>query len=223
MPTFRGPTNAPGLLALFALVWAVGCPQQQRLPSRPAPTPRIAIAEPRIEARTHPAFRLIVRGNSLDEASRLVAIDVHIKNIHDIPLSIRPDLIRVELPDGSTSPALDQPRAKAILQRTRLARADLYYLEEEPRPRAGGISGSERSRLQRYVGRRLLDNTRLGPGEIVTGYVVVDTRKSFEYLGGSVVEIVAHPSEPGGGQGQKADDRYPVRVLLGAPIDPPEA
>ncbi len=199
---------------------ASGCPfAAPPTPVPVAPTPRVIIPEPRIQARAHPAFRLVIPPRPIGDPTRLVVVFVHIENIDDEPLVIRPDLIRLELPDGTTRFALDKPRAFEILKRSLLARFDA------PNPRGDGepsrikskpgISRSEQQRWEKRFRDELIANTRLSPGESIDGFVIVDTSRRFASLDDTVVEAVAVPADAPPG----AVERYPVRVLLGAPIE----
>ncbi len=185
---------------------AVGCPRQPQSASRPAPTPRISIPAPKIKARAHPAYRLVIPPRSIDAPTRLVAVFVRVKNIDGEALLVRPDLIKLELPDGSSRTALDQPRAFEILKRSLLARYE--FDGKQPSP-------SERRLWERKFREELITDTQLAPGESVEGFVVVDTTREFPSLDDTVVEAVAEATDPP--EGEVA--RYPVRVILGAPIE----
>lgn len=211
--TGRGVTRGVAMILLCSL--ATGCPHPSATPPSIAPTPRTSIPQPKIEAHANPVFRLIVPKRSRDEPSRLVVLAVRVENIHDEPLSIRPDRIRLELPDGSTCNALDRSRAVAILGHTSLARADLYYLDSGTSAPAGGLTTATGRHAARKVREGLLADTRLAPGEAVGGFVIVDTRRRFRSLGNSVVEVNATATEPQPGPCV----RFPVRVLLGSPIE----
>ncbi len=205
-------------LAIAVMAAAIsGCPKSVALPARPTPTPRPTVAPPRIEGRANPAYRLIVAGRARDEPARLLVLLVRAENIDDETLVLRPDWSRIELADGSTRYALDQPRALAVLKRTSPARADLYYLDDDVQPPAGGLTPTQRRQAKADLRQRMLANTRLSPGDAVEGYVVFDTGRRFSSLDGSVVELVAELADGAG-----AAERFSVRVLVGAPIEPGE-
>lgn len=208
----RRMISVAGLVVLSLAM--CGCPRTAHYSSRPAPTPRTSIPAPRIQARAHPAFRLVIPPRPIHAPTRLVVVFVHIENIDDVSLLIRPDLIRLELPDGSTRFALDKPRAVEILKRSLLARF------EPARPHDSGRSGSgltkaDQRRWERRFREELLSNTRLGPGEAVEGFVIVDTTRTFVTLDDTVVQAIAEPV----GATEDTLERYPVRVMLGAPIE----
>lgn len=207
---FRVRATALGGSICLAFL-ATGCPRPSPPVPSTEPTPRLSIAAPRIQARAHPAFRLVIPPRPVHAPTRLIAVFVRIENIHTEPLMIRPDLIRLELPDGSARLALDKARAFAILKRSLLARFDPYGDGKANL----GLSKSEQSQWERRFLDELLDDTRLLPGESVEGFIVVDTSRRFKSLDDTVVEAVAHPPEETG----NGDERYPVRVLLGAPIE----
>jgi hypothetical protein len=191
--------------------FAAGCPRASAPAPPTKPTPRFSIPAPRIQARAHPAFRLVIPPRPVHAPTRLVAVFVRIENIHSEPLMIRPNSIRLELPDGSIRLALDKARAFAILKRSLLARFDPY---DDGKANLG-LSRSEQVQWERRFQDELLDDTRLLPGESVEGFIVVDTSRRFKTLDDTVVEAVAQPPEENG----NGDERYPVRVLLGAPIE----
>jgi hypothetical protein len=207
---FRVPATAIGGSICLAL-FAAGCPRPSPLEPPGEPTPRADIPAPRIQARAHPAFRLVIPPRPVYAPTRLIAVYVRIENTHDEALVIRPDAIRLELPDGSIRLALDKPRAFEILRRSLLARFDPYGDGKANL----GSSKSEQLQWERRFRDELLDETQLSPGESVEGFVVVDTSRGFETLDDTVVEAVAQPPDDTG----NGDERYPVRVLLGAPIE----
>jgi hypothetical protein len=213
MPVQLGRAVVVGALACILLLTS-GCPQMSQGPV-PGATPHPTLPAPSIEARANPVFRLVVPPRPLDEPARLVAVFVRIENIDDGDLLIRPDRVRLELPDGARRFALDKPRAIEILKRSLLARYDLYYLDDDPPPPRGGLSRQQQEYWTQRFHEDLLDDTRLAPGQSVEGFVIVDTGRRFRTLEDTVVEAIPHPAGPAAGDAT----RHPVRVLLGAPIE----
>lgn len=197
-------------LALFAY----GCPRAGQGPGTPGPSVQSPPPAPSIEARANPVFRLVIPPRPVDEPARLVAVFVRIENVDHRNLLIRPDRVRLELPDGSKRFALDKPRAIEILKRSLLARYDLYYRDDQPALPPSGLTREQQEYWTWRFQQDLLDATELAPGDTVEGFVVVDTGQRFRTLEDTVVEAIPHPagsSPSGAGQ--------PVRVLLGAPIE----
>ncbi len=201
------------ILASLSL-FASGCPQFGRVSPTPAPTPVATAPAPRIHARVNPVFRLVIPPRPLDEPTRLVALFVRIENIDQQPLLIRPDLLRLQLPDGSTRHALDKARASEIMSRSVLARYNLAYLANDPSAPPGGLSLRQLSYWTDRVHSDLLADVRLEPRETVEGFVVLDTGHRLRSLQDTAVEAFAQDVQTTGHGYQ-----YGVRVPVGAPIE----
>jgi len=166
-----------------------------------------------------PVFRLVIPPDSLDEPSRLIALHVRLRSHHPNPVVVRPEQIRLLLPNGRSHLAFDPPRAAEVLSRTELARADLLYLEDKGAhaPR-GGLTATRRIRLKRLVRDELLRETRLEPGGRAEGYLVIDTGRPFRDLSGLPLELVAIDEAPP----PKGRDTVPLLARLSQARRPPE-
>jgi len=211
MPASENTKGWAAGLAVACLLLS-GCPRPQSVGPEPRKTPTPVLAPPVVEIRANPVSRLIVAGRSADDAARLMVLSLRIENIHDEPLAIRPESIYLELPSGISLAAFDHPRARAIVERTTVARADRYYLRRGTNPPPGGLSAVEKRAWRDQIRDRLLDRVELAPRESTEGFVVIDTKRRYRSLGDAIVEVVASPTtaEPG------RTARYPVRVYLGA-------
>lgn len=197
-------------IALLALN-AAGCPQTAAPPQPPSATVPAWIPPPRLSVRAQPIFRLVVPPNRTDLPTRLVVLFVRVDNIHHLPVTIGPERIRLELPDGSRRHALDAPRAVAILQRTVLAVPEIDGLDRGGDMPDGGLRLPEHRYWHGRVLAELFPARDLGPGESAEGFVVVDTGRRFWSLRDSAIEAFA--------DSPRQADAVPARALLGPAID----
>jgi len=217
----RGHGSTPWRRALPLLLVAValpGCDTTVHYKSRPRlPPPDIRFVDLAVVAA--PVFRLVIPPDSPDEPSRLVAVHVHLRSRHPNPVVIRPERIRLLLPDGTLHLAFDPPRARELLARTQLARADLLYLDEEgSHVPPGGLTAQRRAALKKTVADELLAETRLEPGGRADGYVIIDTGRPFRDLSGLPLEVVTIDEAPP----PKGTETVPLLARLSQARRPPE-
>lgn len=208
---FPGFTR-PALCAALALL-AGGCPQTTAPPAAPSPTAPAWVPPPRLSVRAQPIFRLVVPPNRTDLPARLAVLFVRVDNIHHRPLSIGVDRIRLELPDGSRSWALDRPRAVEILQRTVLAVPEIDDLDRDGAVPSGGLYVADQRYWHARILAELFPDRELGPGESIEGFVVFDTGRRFWSLRDAAIEAFA--------DSPRLPEAVPARALLGPAIKIP--
>jgi len=204
-------------LFLLAVVAVAGCKTTVYETSRPRlPPPEVRFVDLAVVAA--PVFRLVIPPASPDTPSRLIAVHVRLRSRHSNPVVVRPDWIRLLLPDGNLNFAFDPPRAAELLLRTELARADLLYLDGGGHGPPGGLDPARRAHLKKMVLAELLGETRLEPGDRAEGYLVIDTGRPFDNLAGLPLELVTTDEAPP----PQGSESVALLARLSQPREPPE-
>lgn len=138
-----------------------------------------------------PVFRLVTTPVLIDSPSRLLVIQVRLSTADDGAFHFAPDGLVLTLPDGGRARVFDRSRALILLQRTSLAEANLSYLQQ-PDHQPGGVSPYVGPQLTEMVGSQLLGPGDFGAGQVLQGYLIVDTGQPFMSLDGAAIEVVAH-------------------------------
>jgi len=168
---------------------AVGC-VRRRVPAAAAAQPGAQAASP-ITVTALPVFRLITTPVLVDSPSRLLVIQVRLSTGSEGAYHFAPDGLVLTLPNGGRARVFDRDRALILLQRTSLAEANLNYLQQPDHPE-GGVNPYVRPQLAEMVGSQLLTYGVFGGGQVLQGYLVVDTGESLMSLDGAAIEVVAY-------------------------------
>jgi hypothetical protein len=137
-----------------------------------------------------PAYRLVASWTQADAPSRLQVIQVQLWSTDDGALSLRPEDLVLVLPTGEQRRVFDRDRALELLNRTKLARGDLSYLQGTGYVPTG-LDEYGRQHLTATVMRNLLAEGLVNNVYSVQGYVVVDTGNPLASLDGASLVGVA--------------------------------
>lgn len=169
----------------FTTLWHPPAPQS-------APPPQPAASASGLSVTALLVYRLISMPTFADSPSRLLVVQVRLRSSIDSALSIGPDNIALNLPNGAAARLFDRPRAVEILRRTMLADADVSYLQRGGDHPPGGLDASAQARLGDLVLGNLLTDEAFASGQDLLGFVVVDTTVPLASLDGAQLQVVAY-------------------------------
>lgn len=158
-----------------------------------------------------PVYRLIASPAVADVPSRLVILYVRLAGLHDTAMQFSRQDLKVTLPDGSQARIFDQPRAVELVRRTTLGEADLGYVSTVGDHPPGGIHAYVQPQIADWVLANLLSDGVFGAGQVLQGYLVVDTGVAYPRLDGGTVEVTAY----------RLSDAAPERYAYQFPSAPP--
>jgi hypothetical protein len=188
----RGSTAVGwAIVIVLAAVGASSCIPRPGTGSR-APTSAGADDASALTVTALPVYRLVTSPAALDSPSRLLVIQVRMATTTDAVLQFLPHDLSLQLPGGAQGHIFDRARAQELLRRTIVAEADLGYLQHPDAHPPGGINEYVRPQLADMVRAHLLEGGSFGPGDVLRGYVVVDTRVPLFTLDGAAMEVVVH-------------------------------
>lgn len=186
----RGLQVVAVVLLACAVAGGSGC-VRRRAPGSTATATQDGAGGAPITVTALPVFRLVTSPVLVDSPSRLVVIQVRLSTGDDGAFHFAPDGLVLTLPDGGRARVFDRERALILLRRTSLAEANLAYLQR-PDHQPGGVSPYVGPQLTEMVGSSLLGEGVFGAGQVLQGYLIVDTGQPFMSLDGAAIEVVAH-------------------------------